>query len=254
VQRHRPGALPGGAARLPAPAGCMTPEDLMAGRKVPLRLVIFDCDGVLIDSEGLSSQVVASAVSELGWEMTPAESEVRFLGMSLVDMVPVIEGRLGRPVPAGWQDALAAQMVARLADEAVAIEGAEAVLEATSALGLAWRVASNSSHEEMVVKFTATGLFDRVAGRLHSYRDVPRGKPAPDLFLAAAATGGVPPEACVVVEDSVPGITGARAAGMDVLGFAPGKTGSALAQAGAAVVGSLAELPALFRIGMQAGQ
>ena len=219
----------------------------LLARPAPLRLVIFDCDGVLIDSEAVASRVVAASLTEVGWPLTPEESQAIFLGLSLRQMVPMIETRMGRRLPADWTDGLRARMLAALAEEAKTMPGAEAMLVATSALGLPWRVASNSSHEEMGVKFRRTGLHRLMDGRLHSHRDVARGKPAPDLFLAAAAAERVPPECCVVVEDSLPGIEGGLAAGMTVLGYAPDGGGAALRAAGAWPVTDLSHVPLLLR-------
>ncbi len=218
--------------------------------RLPLRLVIFDCDGVLIDSEGPSNRVVAEEVTALGWPMTTAESCARFIGRRLSDLPPAIEPHIGRPVPDGWVERLRIRLIAMLADEAEAIPGAAAALRATAALGLRLRVASNSSHEEMHVKFRRTGLEALVAGRLHSARDVAAGKPAPDVFLAAAAAEGVPPGACLVIEDSVPGAMAARAAGMACIGLVPGGDDPALRAAGAALIRSLDELPAILRAAM----
>jgi beta-phosphoglucomutase-like phosphatase (HAD superfamily) len=119
-------------------------------------------------------------------------------------------------------------------------------LQGITALGLPWRVASNSSHEEMAVKFGRLNITEMVAGRLHSYHDVARAKPAPDLFLAAAAAEGVAPENCVVIEDSVPGATAASAAGMDCLGYAPHSDGAALRAVGAVPFASMFDLPGLI--------
>lgn len=217
-----------------------------------LRLVIFDCDGVLVDSEPVANRVVAETLAALGWAMTAEESRSRFLGLTLTAMRPLIEARVG-PLPENFATALSARLVAAQARECRPMPGAAALLRATTALGLAWRVASNSSHAEMAAKFVATGLDRLVEGRLHSADDLPpgRGKPAPDLFLEAAAAEGVAPAACVVVEDSVPGVRGAIAAGMACIGFDPAGGGEALRAAGAAtVVRALAELPALFRVRM----
>jgi HAD superfamily hydrolase (TIGR01509 family) len=131
-----------------------------------------------------------------------------------------------------------------------AMPGAREVLEAVAALGLPYRVASNSSHEEMAQKFGATGLVPLVEGRMHSARDVAFGKPAPDLFLAAAAAGGVRPENCLVVEDSVPGMTAARAAGMRVVAYAPEGLPAGFPIQPDMTVRSLLELPAIFAAGM----
>lgn len=226
----------------------MTPEALMRGRAAPLRLVIFDCDGVLVDSEPVANRLVADEMTLLGWAMTPREANDTFLGMTLTDMVPVIEARLGRALPEGWKPMIMERTMQAMAAEATAIPGAVEALRATSALGLAWRVASNSSHAEMRVKFGRIGVSGLVEGRVHSHRDVNRGKPAPDLFLATAAAEGVTPAECLVVEDSVPGAQAAAAAAMDCLGYAPHGDGARLRAAGAVPFGSMFELPGLLAL------
>jgi len=218
----------------------------------PLRLVIFDCDGVLVDSEGPAARVTAREVSALGWAMTQDEALARFIGLRLADMPALVAAHTGRKVPPGWVEHVRDRLIETLANEAEAIPGAVAVLQATTALGLTYRVASNSSHEEMAVKFARTGLAPLVAGRTHSARDVAAGKPAPDVFLAAAAAEGIAPHACVVVEDSLPGIRGALAAGMVCIGLDPHGSGEALRAAGAHPVRALSELPALFQAAMRA--
>ena len=220
----------------------MTPE--------PLRLVIFDCDGVLVDSEGPSNRLVAEEITALGWPMTTVESCTLFVGRRLTDIPAVIEARLGRPVPDGWVDTLRQKMIAILATEVEAMPGAHDALRATAALGLPYRIASNSSHEEMAVKFARVAMVELVEGRIHSARDVARGKPAPDVFLHAAAAAGVPPAACIVVEDSVPGAQAARAAGMACIGLAPHGDDPGLREAGAVLIRSFSELPALLRAAM----
>lgn len=214
-------------------------------------LVIFDCDGVLIDSEGIANRVTAERLTELGWAMDGAEAERRFIGMTITDMRPVIEARIG-PLPPDFVGDLAQRLAARLASDAVTIPGAREVLEAVSALGIPWRIASNSGHPELAAKFARTGLAALVAGRVHSADDViargGRGKPAPDLFLAAAAAEAARPETCLVLEDSPRGVEGAVAAGMCCLGFAPHGTGSALREAGASgILRALDKLPGLLR-------
>jgi HAD superfamily hydrolase (TIGR01509 family) len=225
----------------------VTAAEVLRRRKVPLRLVIFDCDGVLVDSEMLSSEVVAAELSRLGWQMDAASANRLFVGMTFADMVPVLERKLGRPLPPDWVKTVKGRLVAVLGERAEAMPGALAALTAVHALGLGWRIASNSSHEEMAAKFGRLGIGSLVAGRIHSAQEVTRGKPAPDLFLAAARAEGVAPEACVVIEDSLPGAQAAAAAGMDCLGFVPTGDGAALAAAGAGLFRSLFELPALLR-------
>ena len=233
----------------------MTPEPLSSviphPRPIePLRLVIFDCDGVLVDSEGPAARVCAEEITRIGWPMTANDSMRLFVGCNLSDMLPIIEGHLGHPVPPGWVGILRSRVIEAMAHEAEPMPGAAEVLLATAALGLPYRVASNSSHEEMAVKFARTGLAPLVVGRVHSYRDVARGKPAPDVFLAAAAAEGIPPSACIVVEDSLPGVTAAVAAGMAVLGLDLHGDGAALLAAGARPIRALSDCPALFRTAM----
>ncbi len=220
--------------------------------RLPLRLVIFDCDGVLVDSEGPSNRVVAEEITALGWPMTTAQSCALFVGRRLSDIPAVVEAQLGKPVPPGWVDRLRQRLIAILSSELEAMPGAHDALRATTALGLPYRIASNSSHEEMAAKFQRVAMVELVEGRLHSARDVARGKPAPDVFLHAAAAAGVPPGACLVVEDSVPGAQAARAAGMACVGLAPHGDDPALREAGAVLIQSFAALPALLRAAMAA--
>jgi len=226
----------------------MTPEAMLAGRAAPLRLVIFDCDGVLVDSEAIASRVGAEMVSELGWKMTGEQAQDSFLGMTLTDIVPIISARIGRPVPQDWLDTLVESIAEAMATQAIAIPGAIEALDGVTALGLPWRVASNSSHPEMQVKFARIGIAARVAGRVHSFTDVARGKPAPDLFLSAAAAEGVDPAHCVVIEDSTTGARAAAAAGMDCLGYLAHGDGAALRATGAVPFRSMFDLPGLIRL------
>ncbi len=225
----------------------MTPLDLMLRRSAPLRLVIFDCDGVLVDSEPVSNRILAEDLSARGWAMTTDEAIHNFMGTTLRDMHPLIEAKLAKPLPDSWIAEITTQIVDALAHESTAIPGAVAALQAVTALGLPWRVASNSSHEEMRAKFARIGIADLVAGRVLSHTDVAAGKPAPDLYLAAAAAGGVSPSECVVIEDSVPGVLAAIAAGMDCLGFAPHSDGAHLRAAGAVPFHAMAELAGLIQ-------
>ena len=224
---------------------------MLSARRTPLRLVIFDCDGVLVDSEPVTNRVVAAELTRLGWPMTGPECQVRFLGLNIAAMVPVIEAHLGRALPEGWADDLEARLVTVLGEQVELMPGAAAALAETTRLGLPWRIASNSSHAELRAKFGRNGLGNLVAGRLHSHHDVPRGKPAPDLFLAAAAAEGVAPQDSLVIEDSVPGVRAAMAAGMTCLGFCPGDDDARLLAEGAAPFHSLHDLPILLRAALE---
>ena len=211
--------------------------------------MIFDCDGVLIDSEPVSRRLLADEATALGWPMQPDDAR-RFTGLTWSAIQPVYEAAIGRPLPADWPLQLQDRLIAIIGQGVPAMPGARELLEATAAMGLAYRVASNSSHQEMATKFGHTGLTELVAGRVHSARDVSRGKPAPDLFLAAAAAEGVAPADCLVVEDSIPGLCAAAAAGMRAVAFAPDGLHQGLTRAPDYVVRQLADLPAVFRAAM----
>jgi HAD superfamily hydrolase (TIGR01509 family) len=211
-----------------------------------LKLVLFDCDGVLVDSEHVAGQIASAALTELGWPLSPQECVDRFTGMSLADILPLVRARVP-DVPDDWLGTLAARLQAALRANLAPVDGAIEMLHATNALGIPWRVASNSSRRELGVKFAAAGLASLVEDRYHSANDVPRPKPFPDLFLAAAAAADIAPEHCIVVEDSLPGVRAARAANMTCIGFAP-YNGARLMAAGADhVVTHLSALPPLFR-------
>lgn len=194
--------------------------------------------------------MVAEELTALGWTMTTAEAMALFLGMSIVEMEPVIELKLGKAVPPGWRQRLASLLITALERDAKAIPGAKAVLERMNALGRDWRVASNSSGAEMAVKFARTGMAALTAGRCFSATDMisvgGRPKPAPDVYLAAAADAGVAPARCLVLEDSPLGVAGAVAAGMTCYGFDLHGDGTRLVAAGAQ--GVLHELNELFGV------
>jgi HAD superfamily hydrolase (TIGR01509 family) len=186
-----------------------------------LKLVIFDCDGVLIDSERLAVKVDVVVLRELGWPLSEAEVIERFVGRSDRDTQAAIEAHLGRPLPPGW-----AERVKPRYDEAFEADLAPVpgVLEALDRITVPACVASSGTHEYLRYTLGLTGLYDRFAGRIFSVEDVTRGKPAPDLFLHAADRMGVVPADCAVVEDSRSGVEAARAAGMPVLAYAGGLT------------------------------
>jgi beta-phosphoglucomutase-like phosphatase (HAD superfamily) len=212
----------------------------------PLRLVIFDCDGVLVDSEPASHRVLMAEAARLGWDVRPEDAR-RFIGLRWTDLRPVFEGATGQDLGADWPLRMQSLVIKAMRGNVRAIEGAAEALRATAALGLPYRIASNSSHEEMAIKFAATGLSELVAGRVHSARDVGVGKPAPDLFLAAAAAEGVPPKACLVLEDSRPGVTAALAAGMRCVAYLPEGDPDQLVALGATGLRSLRDFGGLLR-------
>jgi HAD superfamily hydrolase (TIGR01509 family) len=213
----------------------------------PPDLVIFDCDGVLVDSERIAVRVDARVLADLGWPMPEAEIVQRFVGRSDADFVADVEAHLGRPLAADWDAAYQQWYVDAFERDLVAVDGVVGALDALAAAGVPTCVASGGSHAKMRRTLGLTGLFDRFEGRIFSADEVPRGKPAPDLFLHAADRMGVAPARCAVVEDSAYGVAAARAAGMRALGYGGGVTpGDRLAGDGTVVFDDMRELPALL--------
>jgi HAD superfamily hydrolase (TIGR01509 family) len=206
----------------------------------PAELVIFDCDGVLVDSERVSVGVVQRVLADVGWSLTIDEIIERFVGGSKEHFDAQVEHQLGRPLLPGWDESYRPWYHAAFERELQAVPGIALALDR---LTLPWCVASNSTHAQVRSSLGQVGLLDRFDGRIFSAQDVARGKPAPDVYLLAARTMGVPAERCVVVEDSRYGVQAARAAGMRVLGFAGGLTPAHwLAGEGATVFTSMEEL------------
>ena len=185
----------------------------------PISLVIFDCDGVLVDTERIAVRIDAIVLAELGWPISEAEIIERFMGRSDAEMTVEIEKHLGRKLPTTWEEPFRHLYRKAFEAELAPVPG---VVEALDAISVPSCVASSGTHEKMRFTLGLTGLYERFAGRIFSATEVGNGKPAPDLFLHAARRMGVDPGACVVVEDSRYGVQAARAAGMDVLGFAGG--------------------------------
>jgi HAD superfamily hydrolase (TIGR01509 family) len=207
-------------------------------------LVIFDCDGVLIDSERLAVRVDVKMLRELGWPLTEPEVIERFVGRSDRDTRAAIEAHLGRRLPEGWDEQMNRLYREAFAAELTPVAG---IVEALDAISAPTCVASSGTHDHLRYTLGLTGLYERFAGRIFSAEDVREGKPAPDLFLFAAERMGVAPAACVVVEDSHSGVLAARAAGMEVLAFAGGLTPARLLTGpGTTVFEAMRELPGLL--------
>lgn len=210
--------------------------------------VIFDCDGVLADSEPIVNKVVAAELSERGWPLTPDEAGAQFLGMALPDMVPLIEARVGS-LPEGWMADFKARVAETMAREVVPMPGAAEILATLRAAGLPLALASNSSRLELSAKLGRLGFGDAFEGRVFSFEDVPNAKPEPDIYRAAAAACSADPADCAVIEDSATGARAGVAAGCAVLGFAHATGPEVLIAVGAlAVFSNLAQLPELLGV------
>ncbi|MGP3983850.1 HAD family hydrolase [Streptomyces sp. KR80] len=183
-------------------------------------LVIFDNDGVLVDSEPLSNRILAEYLTELGHPTTYEESIRDYMGAAVHRIHDLVMERSGEPLPDDFDDTFHARVFTAFRRELEPVAGVVDVLEKLSADGVPHCVASSGSHERIRIALRTTGLYERFNdGAIFSAQDVGRGKPAPDLFLHAAASMGVSADRCAVVEDSPLGVQAARAAGMDVYGF-----------------------------------
>ncbi|MFJ5832502.1 HAD family hydrolase [Streptomyces sp. NPDC093089] len=183
-------------------------------------LVIFDNDGVLVDSEPISNTLLAGYLTELGHPTTYEESVRDYMGSAMHRIHELVEERSGERLPEGFDETFHARVFAAFERELEAVAGAGDVLKGLAEAGVSYCVASSGSHERIRVGHRKTGLDAWFRdGIVFSAEDVGRGKPAPDLFLHAAERMGVAPERCVVVEDSRLGVQAALAAGMDVYGF-----------------------------------
>ena len=210
----------------------------------PFELVIFDCDGVLVDSERLAVRVEAEYLAELGWPLSEAEIVERFMGRTTEFMDEAIEAQLGSRLPADWKDQFHRRYREAFAAGLVPVDGVVKVLDR---LTVPTCVASSGSHDKLRFTLGHTGLYERFEGRIFSGYEVASGKPAPDLFLHAAARMGADPARCAVVEDTRWGVLAARAAGMRAFGYAGGLTPPEHLEGEATVVfEDMRELPRLL--------
>jgi len=210
--------------------------------------VIFDCDGVLVDSEPLANQSFSAALKPHGIDWSVEETMRRLMGRSLKSCVEIVETEIGRKLPDDFVEKMQAVTYQSFRD--APLRPVPGVMEAVRAIqdaGLATCVASSGSPEKMKFTLGLTGLWDLFDGRIFSASQVPRGKPFPDLFLHAALSMNQQPRESVVVEDSVPGIRAARAAGMRALAYAGAAYADrqGLAQAGGALFDDMHTLPGL---------
>jgi HAD superfamily hydrolase (TIGR01509 family) len=208
-------------------------------------LVIFDCDGVLVDSEPLAVRIDAILFAEFGMTMSEEEIIDRFVGRSPSVTHHAIEAHLGHPLPDDFEARSRAMFDEVYARELEPIDGIEEALDQITARTC---VASSSEPDRLDHKLRLTGLYERFAGRIFSAEEVPNGKPAPDLFLHAARQMGVDPGACAVVEDSQYGVQAARAAGMAAFGYTGSVTPARMLEGpGTTVFDDMRELPRLLQ-------
>ena len=208
-------------------------------------LVIFDCDGVLVDSEPIAIRIDAIMLATFGLELSEEEIIDRFVGRAPSVMREAIEEHLGRGLPNDWNRPFRALFNEAYESGLEPIGGIEEALDRISA---ATCVASSSEPDRLVYKLKLTGLYERFEGRIFSASEVRNGKPAPDLFLYAARRMGVGPADCVVVEDSQYGVAAARAAGMEAFGYAGSVTPARMLEGpGTTVFADMRALPRLLQ-------
>ncbi|MEV6108916.1 HAD family hydrolase [Streptomyces sp. NPDC051940] len=209
----------------------------------PVGLVVFDCDGVLVDTERYGVPLETRVANRLGWPLTEAELVEKFMGTSVAEAGRIIDERLGPGSAERWFEEYHELFHAGL-DRLTPVPG---VVEALAAIDLPTCVASSGTHEMMRTTLGRTGLWEHFEGRIYSASEVAHGKPAPDLFLHAARSMGFAPGECVVVEDSAYGVRAARAAGMRCLAYAGGLAPAAsLDGPGTVLFEDMRELPRLI--------
>jgi HAD superfamily hydrolase (TIGR01509 family) len=219
---------------------------------IPFDAVLFDCDGVLVDSEPITHRVLRDMLEERGWALTPEECMRIFIGKAVKDERALIEAQTGTPVTDEWLRSFWARRNIALDRDLVEIPGASTAVRALHA-ALDGRIAcaSGADRKKVELQLQKVGLFDAFDGRIFSGHETPRSKPFPDVYLAAASALDVDPARCAVIEDSVTGATAGVAAGATVFGYSPGGLGHSGAEELRAVgvadiLTDMAELPAVL--------
>ncbi|MEO8242407.1 MAG: HAD family phosphatase [bacterium] len=210
------------------------------------KAVLFDCDGVVVDSEGMSFDLLAEQLVLYGHPMNHDEMRKLFLGGTMRSFMEAARAR-GVPLPDGWVEAQYQRMYDRLAQGTPLVQGILAVLDALDAAGILYAMGSNGPLRKMEVTLSQhPGLVERFRGHIYSAQALGAPKPAPDVYLHAAQALGVAPGDCVVVEDSASGLQAAMAARMRGFGYAAEDDGAQLAALGATVFHRMADLPGLL--------
>ncbi len=212
--------------------------------KKPYDLIIFDCDGVLVDSEVITCRIFSNMLNELGLTISIDEVFERFVGKSMAQCLEMIAGLMTADVPEDFVSRFHARTTAALKAELTAVPGIELALQA---IRIPYCVASNGTHEKMQATLGITGLLPKFKDRVFSVSEVARGKPFPDVFLHAARKLGAAPSACAVIEDTPTGVSAGVAAGMTVYGYSARTPAQRLTDAGAhCIFDRMSDLPRLL--------
>lgn len=214
-------------------------------------LIIFDCDGVLVDTEPVANRLLARVLDEEGFPISHEECRRLFVGRTMDAVRAHVEAALGRALREDWTPYIRDRTLEAFAEGIEPVLGARDVIHGLKTRGLPYCVASSGKFEKMRFTLGRTGLLPLVEGVLFSAEEVRAGKPAPDLFLHAASRMGHEPSRCLVIEDSVPGVQAAVAAGMPVIGYAgdPLTDAAALENEGAHVISEMGALIDLLELG-----
>lgn len=212
---------------------------------MPPEMVLFDCDGVLVDSETTMSNVLCNNLARHGLTITREDFAQLFLGGTMMGIADKAR-QMGAQLSDTWVNDTYEEAFAVLAASVDVVAGAPQVLDHLDVAGIRYAVCSNGPHRKMDITLKRTGLAARLEGRIYSREDVALPKPAPDVYLKAAADAGVPVSRCVVIEDSPSGARAGRAAGMRVLGFAAETPADRLQPVTDSIFHHMDELPALL--------
>ena len=204
--------------------------------RTPFDLIIFDCDGVLVDSEAISNSILCTMITEQGLDYTLEQTTRRFRGRSMASCYEIIEQELGRPLPEDFDSRFRYRTFEAFKRDLLPVSGVREVVKSLHESGQRLCVASSGPHDKIRLNLTTTNLLHYFDNHLFSSSDVAHGKPAPDLFLYAAQTMAVDPITCAVIEDSPLGVQAGSAAGMTVFGFAEETDPDELRESGASVV------------------
>ena len=211
-------------------------------------LVIFDCDGVLVDTELTANIILAEVITDLGVPITAQDCQARFMGRTLESVKELVEELCSVELADDWPDYIRERDLEAFAKGVDPIPGITAVLDDLDRRGVPYCVGSSGKYEKMRMTLGSSGLLPRLEGKLYSAQDCANGKPAPDVFLLAAKGMGKDPACCVVVEDSVPGLMAARSAGMRGFGYTadPHCDKKAMLEAGGTLFDRMEALPELL--------
>jgi HAD superfamily hydrolase (TIGR01509 family) len=222
---------------------------------IKIEAVLFDCDGVLVDSEPITNGVLRDMLAELGWQMTPQECFAIFVGHAIIDQAPLIEKHTGKPLTQEWLALFRARRDEALNARLQAVPNIHSAVKTLhAATGGRIAVASGADHEKIILQLTKVDLLPYFAGRTFSGVEQARNKPHPDVYLAAAKALGVPIERCAVIEDTPNGGSAGLASGAVVWGYVPlGEfhvAGAALQAVGVQrLFKDMAQLPSLLHLG-----